>query len=332
MLLHGAAAMLMVSLSLLLAAAPNGTAEGRRTRLTWVNGIGHSLEHMEEGREFISQKFGGKPVVYCHNPTAMAHEDDIKGYVYDLTQAGTQKLGYITAEVDSLVEHLRDAISAVGRRGLIVHISHSQGALITALAARRLTPDEMEKIEVVSLGGAAVLRKTPQTPFRRCVNYYSVNDPLLLVVPQAAQALRSGFASHGGGGGGGEFCFLSPRVGDPIQDHSLFSPTYGQALEWEGARFQRLYVSPLHRFARKLALLCLVLFETLSANLNAALKALLRPILLWCILIWLWTRSTYVQASQSFRTRIAEPLIASSSNWKNLLLKKNATEPVAVPS
>ena len=40
---------------------------------------------------------------YCHNPTSMLHEDDFKGYLGDLTQAGTQKLGWITEEVESLV-------------------------------------------------------------------------------------------------------------------------------------------------------------------------------------------------------------------------------------
>ena len=58
---------------------------------------------MEEAKGSISHLFGGKPVVYCHNPTSMSHDDDMMGYIGDLTQAGTQKLGRITAEVDNLV-------------------------------------------------------------------------------------------------------------------------------------------------------------------------------------------------------------------------------------
>lgn len=244
------------------------------------------MDHMEEGRQFISDKFGGKPVIFCYNPTAMVNDDDTLGYLRDLTQGGTQKLGYITAEVNSLVQHLREQIRLVGKRGKVIHIAHSQGALITALATKQLTPLEMNQIEVLTFGGAAALRKTPQTPFHRCINYYAINDPLLLVVPQAAQALRSGFASHDA-----EFCFLAPRLGDPIADHNLFAPTYGQALDWEGERFLRLYESPVTRMVRRSVLLSVLLGGSFSRYLQEALKLLLRPLLLWCILVFLWTRS-----------------------------------------
>ena len=74
--------------------------------LTWVNGIAHNLDHMENGQTSISSLFGGRPVVFCHNPTAMTGEGDYRGYIGDLTQAGTQKLGRITAEVDALVRYV----------------------------------------------------------------------------------------------------------------------------------------------------------------------------------------------------------------------------------
>lgn len=74
-----------------------------KSRLTWVNGIAHTLKHMEEAKGQISLLFGGKPVIYCHNPTSMSHDDDMFGYIGDLTQAGTQKLGRITEEVENLV-------------------------------------------------------------------------------------------------------------------------------------------------------------------------------------------------------------------------------------
>mmetsp|Transcript_19102 Transcript_19102/g.26474 ORF Transcript_19102/g.26474 Transcript_19102/m.26474 type:complete len:108 (-) Transcript_19102:719-1042(-) len=77
--------------------------EARKTRLTWVNGIAYGRHHMDEGKQKIEKIFGGKRVEYCHNPTAMSHDDDTLGYIGDLTQAGTQKLGRITGEVDELV-------------------------------------------------------------------------------------------------------------------------------------------------------------------------------------------------------------------------------------
>lgn len=196
--------------------------QGRRTRVTWVNGIAHRLDHMVEGQACISKLFGGKAIIYCHNPTAMKSDQDNLGYLTDLSQAGQQKyFGMITAEVDSLVAHLRKALAYVGRRGCVIHIAHSQGALITSLASKQLRPEEMQQIEILGFGGAAAIRRTEQTPFKRCINYYSINDPLLMLVPPAAQALRSGLV-----GTDSEFCFLAPRIGDPVRDHHLWGPTY----------------------------------------------------------------------------------------------------------
>ena len=79
----------------------------KKTRLTWVNGIAYTLKHMENSIGDISKLFGGKQIVYCHNPTGMSHDDDLVGYIGDLTQAGTQKLGRITEEVENLVRSVR---------------------------------------------------------------------------------------------------------------------------------------------------------------------------------------------------------------------------------
>ncbi|GKY92872.1 hypothetical protein MPSEU_000256400 [Mayamaea pseudoterrestris] len=246
-----------------------------RTRLTWINGIGHTLQHMKEGQASISARFCGKKVEWCHNPTAMSHDEDWRGYLGDLTQATSQKFGKITIEVETLTQHLRQAIQKVGRRGVVVHIAHSQGALITALACRQLTLEEMSRMEVLCFGGAACLQRTVATPFRRCMNYYSINDPLLLLNPEALQALRSGFVEQQ------EFCFLSPRLGDPILDHALLNPTYAQALEWEGARFERMYVPIVYRVWRRLWLAILLVRATVEPRIIAALQSLMRPVLRW---------------------------------------------------
>jgi hypothetical protein len=293
--------------------------QARKTRLTWVNGIAHSLEHMEEGKVVISALFG-KQVVYCYNPTAMVDKDDMKGYLGDLTQATQQKIGFITAEVNVLVKHLKEAVAAVGKRGRVIHIAHSQGALITFLAAKQLTAEECSQIEVLAFGGAAALRRTVQTPFNRCVNYYSVNDPLLFVVPQAVAALRSGFV------GDEEFCFLSPRIGDPIRDHNLVGPTYLQALTWEGSRFQKQHQSPAYRTMRTAWLFLRTLLHAFSARLHAILKILLRPILLWSLLVYMGTRQMVVRISNLtkikvipntiwFLSLVLEWFIVSIRNW-----------------
>mmetsp|Transcript_7158 Transcript_7158/g.10262 ORF Transcript_7158/g.10262 Transcript_7158/m.10262 type:complete len:155 (-) Transcript_7158:1037-1501(-) len=95
----------------------HGVFSRKKTILTWVNGIGHTMDHMNKGIISISSMFGGKQVMFCHNPTAMTRENDYVGYIGDLTQAGTQKLGRITAEVDALVRsvfvHFKSTIPSV---------------------------------------------------------------------------------------------------------------------------------------------------------------------------------------------------------------------------
>ena len=61
---------------------------------------------MNNGQTNLSKLFGNKPILYCHNPTAMVDEDDTFGYIGDFAQATTQKLGKITNEVDELVRYV----------------------------------------------------------------------------------------------------------------------------------------------------------------------------------------------------------------------------------
>mmetsp|Transcript_15411 Transcript_15411/g.23100 ORF Transcript_15411/g.23100 Transcript_15411/m.23100 type:complete len:310 (+) Transcript_15411:122-1051(+) len=219
----------------------------RRTKLTWVNGIAHMPEHMSDPTFVISTIFGGVKVDYCHNPSSMTSESDYLGFVKDGIQASTHvMMGRLTPEVDSLVEHLRDALKQVGRNGRVIHIAHSQGSVITWLAAQRLKPEECKRIEIISFGGAATIC-TSEFPFARCINYYSVNDPILNVVPSAVKALKSGFSF--GDGMQQEIIFLASRTGDPATDHGLLNPTYLEALVWEGQRYQSLFLSPLGQMA-----------------------------------------------------------------------------------
>jgi len=278
-----------------------------RARLTLINGVAHSLAHVLEASREVSQLFGGQPVDHCHNPTAMKDDDDYYGWGLDLTQAGTQKLGRHTSEVDSLIEHLRESLDRAGPNGRVVHIAHSQGALITRLAVDRMDPDELRRVEVIAFGGGAALRRSPESPLARCVNYYSVNDPILAIVPSAERALRSGFLGGargigvGAGDGGAdedfaqeepEFVFLTPRGGDPIEDHQLLGPTYGEALVWEGRRFVTMYQPAPYRaskaFVRAVGPFALSVHR---ANV-AVLKRTVVPLILalMAVLDWLKTR------------------------------------------
>lgn len=293
-----------------------------KTKLTWVNGIGYNQGHMKIEAPVIARYFGGKPVDFYHNPTKMVDEADTRGYFSDLTQAGQQKyLGTITAEVNGLVEHLRKAVRSVASNdGIVIHIAHSQGALVTSLAAKQLTPLELNRIEVIAFGGGTPLRSTPETPFRRCVNYYSVNDPILFINPVVEQALRSGFYQD-------EFCFLAPRVGDPIADHMLLGPTYASALEWEGHRFERAYTTRLRRTIRWILLNALSviaamvqivvgLVQKLAAFQSETRRALARSL---------------VDGLQAFRTWILEVLARLLATMKGLVDQSPTTIATTTP-
>ena len=254
---------------------------------------------MEDGQVSLSSIFGNRRVHFCHNPTAMTDETDTFGYIGDLTQCTTQKLGKNSAEVHELVQHLRIAVTMVGPKGIVVHIAHSQGALITSLAVKQLTKDEMKQMEVICFGGAEVIRSTPDFPFARCINYYSVNDPLLFVVPSAAKALRSGFGGLGYGSFGGkgqgvastlaamadpyaepEFVFLTPRHGDPVKDHGLFGETYLDALRWEGRRYQTLYLAPWNNVA--------YILTTFGSSMGLAVHETIRKVVVFIMIAHAW--------------------------------------------
>jgi hypothetical protein len=171
----------------------------------------------------------------------MTSEVDYIGFMKDAFEARTNQLGRVTPEVDLLVSHIRNALQYVGKSGRVIHISHSQGSVITWLAAKQLTNDECSQIEIITFGGAATITTSEFTSFARCINYYAINDPILNVVPRAVKALNSGFS----------FChkleeqeiiFLASRTGDPVTDHGLLNPTYLDALLWEGQRYQSLYM------------------------------------------------------------------------------------------
>ena len=220
---------------------------------------------------------------------------------------------------------MKDAVATVGKRGKVIHIAHSQGALVTFLATRQLSPLEMSQIEVIAFGGAAALQKTAATPFSRCVNYYAANDPLLLLVPSAVQALRSGFVENE------EFCFLAPREGDPIADHGLLGLTYGAALVWEGQRFQRLYMSLLERSCRISLLWAMSFLTSAPVKIKELMKVLLRPLLL----LWIFLHRILVQPVWNvIRSRVLPPLflfLAVLVDWIYVTVRTIAGDEVYIP-
>jgi len=131
-----------------------------KSHVSWINGIAHTPEDAKKTAEEIASLFGGSCIHYCHNPTSMRKPSDTVGYVKDLTQCTQQlQFGKETKEVLDLREHLKKLCKRTGRYGKVVHLAHSQGALITYLAAKELTDEERRKIEVICFGGAAAITR-----------------------------------------------------------------------------------------------------------------------------------------------------------------------------
>lgn len=219
----------------------------------------------------------------------------------------------------------------VGTNGRVIHIAHSQGVLITALAIKRLSRQEMAKIEIIAFGGAAALRKSKDCPFVRCVNYYSVNDPLLFLVPSAVRALQSGFLGSGGvilrnnhnrnnndatstntdELSESEFVFLTPRSGDPIVDHGLLGPTYIEALIWEGRRYQQIYMPLTERAFRFTCLYLIALHHSFTQNiLKPILRRTLVPFILFVMRFNDMIKTACFNVVQFLFNYIISPIIA----------------------
>lgn len=115
-----------------------------------------------------------------------------QGALSDLSQAALQKVFSADTEgVRQLAQHLSTHLEAVGSDGLLVHIAHSQGALITSLCRRHLTIKQRARIHVIVLGGAASISNRE---FGSAVNYYCTNEvgtAALCAVPRAVQPSAS---------------------------------------------------------------------------------------------------------------------------------------------
>lgn len=204
--------------------------------ITFVNGIYHSEEDVQEITEYIETTFKCD-VRSFYNPSS-------GNWVKDATKAGFE-LVLRPNDLElakNLAEHLRKTLKELRPKGRILHIAHSGGAILTYLAVKyHLTYNEANRIDIVTLGGG---RSLTHKYFKgRIFNYYSRNDPVLLVEKRAAKLMKVTKndtydivrdTKHNT-----TFVFLEPIAKDPIFDHSMGGPTYRLALHLEAIEFQR---------------------------------------------------------------------------------------------
>lgn len=211
-------------------------------------------------------------------------------------------------------------------------------------------------MEVICFGGAETIECSSQYPFARCINYYSINDPLLFIVPNASKALRSGFMGMGnissggrtktGGGASGimstgsslaelvdpdvepEFVFLTPRAGDPIQDHGLFGPTYIDALRWEGKRYITLYLPPWHPMVQFALEKSSSVTDTLVILIKIFLKKTIVPIILFTMMVNLWIKENIIIPLVALFMKIWEKI----KDLIRIMKGEDVYEAVVIPS
>ena len=199
----------------------------RKVRVTWINGIDHTSEDAIRLAKCISKAFGDVNVHYVCNETA--------GFWNDLAQAGMQKIaGRVTPEVKALAIHFKKLIHDLGgvdSGGKIIHLAHSQGAIITYLAKAYLTSAELKMIDVITFGAAQVITSDS---YNTALNYISEKDPLLFINRAALAVWRSGKPTN-------EIICLEPIDAEGYIDHSMDGPTYKSALRLVAQSFKDDY-------------------------------------------------------------------------------------------
>lgn len=157
-------------------------------RISYINGINNTKHDVERASRSISNAFGGLDVHPFWNPTGGAYSDVLKTASMKLINFPWP--GEEPPEVAGLVRHLRECLDGLqdqrSKGGRILHLAHSQGALITVLASKHLTAAEKACIEVLTFGAAQSVDAS--AGFKRAVNYYAMNDPVLYVDVAAARA------------------------------------------------------------------------------------------------------------------------------------------------
>ena len=152
--------------------------------ISYINGIYHSEEDCVDLTEQIKKIFNIDVRAFYYPSTGSWIKDVLKIGGSLFMKSKNDQLAL------HLANHMKNILMEVGTNGRILHIAHSAGAVITYLAARyHLTLDERNQIDVVTLGGG---RSITRKYFKgRIVNYYSSNDPLVIIDNRAGKLHRN---------------------------------------------------------------------------------------------------------------------------------------------
>lgn len=235
--------------------------------VSFVNGIYHSIDDWNRISGQLRDIFQVNEIFPFYNPSSGWWVNDLSNAGYALIRRPND---FVTAQ--QLAAHLRKVLETVRDNGRVLHIAHSGGAILTYLAAKfHLSAEERARIDVTTFGGGRSL--THKYFSGRIVNYYSRNDPLLLVDQRAGAlaklilnnltTLNNSNSLNNGVIQGADcattstvdldsdlchevfyvkhntsFIFLKPLSNNPILDHSMEGETYLVGLRREAAAFR----------------------------------------------------------------------------------------------
>ncbi len=196
---------------------------GDEVRVTYINGILNANSDCKEMAGQISKIHGNVNVHYALKTT--------EGWCWDLLKAAMIKMGYIPPEAIELATMWKSLIEETGGiegHGKIIHYAHSLGGTITNTAGLLLSPEELSKITVCSLGSATMI--SPSS-FGKVTNYVSRRDGVCLTDPM-------GYYSGALNPHGSNVVFVgSLGQGFPFIDHLLTNETYWSIIDSLGKEF-----------------------------------------------------------------------------------------------
>jgi RHS repeat-associated protein len=190
-----------------------GNAEPKNCRITYQHGIWNFLSTSFESAMTISHMAGGYNVHFCHHPT-MGLLDFVRCFLELM-------LGFNTSAVKELqndwIEFLKNNPLA-----FILHICHSEGAIVTRNALRSLPEEFRAKIHVEAFAPGGYISDKLAASVH---HYRSTRDIVPLLDFKGALECKDSTT------------VLKPHSDAPWFDHSFDSPTFEGALRYEIERF-----------------------------------------------------------------------------------------------
>lgn len=143
-------------------------------RITYINGILNEEDDIELSLDLISKGHNGQNVHFIYRGTF--------GWTRDMINSTLARLGFVSENAQNLAilwKKLIEDMGGVQSHGRIIHYAHSIGGTETLCAKKLLTPEEQQKIWVITFGSATMI---PNEGFHKTINYVSYRDGVSQVV------------------------------------------------------------------------------------------------------------------------------------------------------